>query len=260
MTEAFMVRALLAGIGIALATGPLGVFVVWRRMAYFGDALAHAALLGVALGLLTGIGVNPGILVVCIGVAWLIARLQARPALATDTALGIVSHAALALGLAVLTLLDGVRLDLMAYLFGDVLASSWADVAWIYGGGAAALATLFVLWRPLLNITIDEGLALVDGVAVARTRFLFMLLVAVTVANAFKIVGALLVTALLIIPAAAARPLARTPRAMAAIATGFGAASVVMGLMASYYWDIPSGPAIVLAATLFFAATLRVGR
>jgi len=258
MTEEFMIRALLAGIGIALTAGPLGVFVVWRHMAYFGDALSHAALLGVALGLLTGIGVNPGILIICIIMAGLIAWLQTHTTLATDTSLGILSHTALALGLATLTLIGGMRLDLMAYLFGDILASDWQDVIWIYAGGATALIIFIYLWRDLLNITVHEGLAQVDGVAVARTRFLFMLLVALTVANAFKIVGALLVTALLIIPAAAARPLSRSPIAMAAIATGFGIASVLLGLTTSYYWDLPSGPAIVLAAFLFFVATLSI--
>ena len=261
MMDEFLLRALLAGIGVALAAGPLGVFVVWRRMAYFGEALSHSALLGVALGVFFerlgfGLPFNLAILIVCLIMAGLIALLQqSHPTLATDTTLGILSHTALALGLVIVTLVGGLRLDLIGVLFGDVLASSWNDVVWIFVGGSATLLTLAWLWKPLLNITVHEGLAHVEGVPVARVRILFMFLVALTVATAFRIVGALLITALMIIPAAAARPLAKTPLKMAIMASSFGVLSVILGLVASFQWDLPSGPAIVLVSALFFIAT-----
>lgn len=255
-----MVRALLAGVGVALAAGPLGVFIVWRRMAYFGEALAHSALLGVALGVLldrVGIAVPitmPAVFV-CLMMAGIVALLPSHANVASDTALGIFSHTALALGLVIMTMVGGVRFDLMSALFGDVLASSWHDVAWMLAVGGGVLLSMIGLWKPLLNATVHEGLARVEGVPVARVRLLFMLLVALCVAAAFKVVGALLITALMVIPAAAARPLAKTPRHMAVLASGFGMFSVVVGLFASLLWDLPSGPAMVLMTALLFVAT-----
>lgn len=258
--DEFFLRALLAGIGVALATGPLGCFVIWRRMAYFGEALSHSALLGITLGVWSGITLNGAVLFTCLTMAGLITWLQSHTRLSNDAAMGILSHTTLALGMITVTFMEGLTIDLMGYLFGDVLASSWQDVAWIYGGGACILTLLAFLWKPLLNLTVHEGLAQVDGIATELVRFLFMLLIALTVATAFKIVGALLITALLIIPAAAIRPLARTPLIMVAGATVIGVLSVILGLMASFQWDLPGGPAIVLAASLFFVSTLGLSR
>ena len=248
----FVVRALLAGIGIALVAGPLGCFVVWRRMAYFGATMAHAALLGVALGLWFEVDAVLGILAVCVVVSLLLAGLQAGGGLATDTLLGILAHAALALGLVVMALAGGLGIDLMATLFGDVLAVSGADLAWVWGGGAVVAAVLARLWRPLLLVTVNADLARVDGVAVAGVRLAFMLLIAAVTAIAMKIVGLLLIVSMLIIPAAAARRLAATPEAMAAGAALVGCVAVVGGLAASLRWDTPAAPSIVVAAVALF--------
>ena len=208
----FLVRALLGGIGVALAAGPLGAFVVWRRMAYFGDTLAHSALLGVALGLLLGINPNVTVIVVCAVLAVVLVVLQRRQRfLASDTLLGILAHASLGLGLVTLAFLQTLRLDLLSLLFGDILAVTATDLAWIYGGGVAVLALLALLWRPLLSATVHEDLARVEGVPVTAVRLAYMLLIAVVIAVALKIVGVLLVTSLLIIPAATARRFATTP-------------------------------------------------
>jgi zinc transport system permease protein len=249
----FVLRALLAGIGLALAMGPLGVFVVWQRMAYFGDTLAHSALLGVGLGILLGLEVSLGIVAVCLTVAVLLVLLRRQRGLADDTLLGILSHGTLALGLVVLAFMEGFRADLLGYLFGDVLAVDRADVIGIYAGGLGALAVLAWLWRPLLSITVHEELARVEGVPVLAVRLAFMALIAVLIAVAMKVVGILLVTSLLIIPAAAARRFARTPEAMALLAALAGVLAVVLGLAGSLAWDLPSGPAIVAAAALLFA-------
>ena len=248
----FLIRALIAGLGVAVVAGPLGCFVVWRRMAYFGAALAHSALFGVALGLLLEISPTLAIVVVCIAVALILVSMQGQRQLAGDTLLGILAHAMLALGLVVTALVDTVRVDLMAYLFGDILAVSDIDLYWIFGGGVLALVALAVIWRPLLAMTVHEELAAVEGVPVARTRLMFMVIIAIVIAVAMKVVGILLIVSLLIIPAAAARPFARTPEAMAVLAIVTGCISVVLGLGSSMTWDIPAGPAIVLAAAVLF--------
>jgi zinc transport system permease protein len=256
----FVLRALVAGLGVAAVAGPLGSFVVWRRMAYFGDTLAHSALLGIALGILLRVDLNLAVVGLCIVLALILVALQQQRQLASDTLLGIMSHGALSLGLVVLSLIETVRVDLMSYLFGDILAVTPADIAWIYGGGALALVALGFLWRPLLAITVHEELARVEGVNVAATRMGFMLLVALTIAVAMKLVGILLITSLLILPAAAARRFARSPEQMALLAVLAGAAAVTLGLLASLRWDTPTGPSIVVAASVLFGLSAAAPR
>ena len=256
MMDDFLIRAGLAGLGVAFAAGPLGSFVVWRRMAYFGDSIAHSALLGVALGIVLGTDLNLTILIVCLGFAFLLVLLQSKGTLATDTALGILSHSALALGIVTIAMVQWLRVDLMGYLFGDILSVSWNDIIWIYAGATLCLTGLAWIWHDLLRATIHEDLARAEGVSCARLRLFFMILIALTVAIAMQIVGILLITALLIIPPAAARPFARSPEQMAVLAAFIGAISVVGGLSASLYWDSPSGPSIVLAAAALFTISL----
>ena len=256
----FLLRALLAGLGVAVVAGPLGAFVVWRRMAYFGDTLAHSALLGVALGFLLGVEPTGAVIAVCLTLALLLVALQQQRGLATDTLLGIMSHGGLSLGLVAISFLDTVRVDLMVYLFGDILAVTRTDLAWIWSGGAVALLGLALLWRPLLAMTVHEELARVEGVPTGLVRLGFMVLVALVIATAMKIVGVLLITALLILPAAAARRLARSPEAMAVGAAIAGSVAVASGLAASLRWDTPAGPSIVLAAAVLFALSAALPR
>ena len=248
-------RALAGGIGIALVAGPLGCFVVWRRMAYFGDALAHGALLGVALGFALGIDPNLTTLGAFVLFALILTGLQSRQELATDTLLGILSHGALALGLIAVSFMDPLRMDLMGYLFGDILSVSLVDLAWIFGGGALVLVVLAALWNNLLTMAVHEELARAEGVPVAAMRLVLMLLMAVVIMLAMKIVGILLITALLIVPAATARHFARTPEMMALLAALFGGISVMAGLFASLAWDTPSGPSVVAAAVALFSVS-----
>ena len=248
----FLIRALVCGLGVAVVAGPMGAFVVWRRMAYFGDTLAHSALLGVALGFLLEVSVNFGIIAVCVLIALVLVGLQHQQRLASDTLLGILAHSSLSLGLVALAFLETLRVDLMGYLFGDILAVTAVDLYWVYGGGAAALAALIALWRPLLAMTVQEEVARVEGVPVAGVRLAFMVLMAIVIAVAMKVVGILLITSLLIIPAATARRFARGPEQMAVLAALFGMAAVGLGLYGSLQWDLPAGPAIVVAAALVF--------
>ena len=252
----FLVRALLAGVAVAAVAGPLGSFVVWRRMAFFGDTLSHSALLGVALGLLLGVDLAVGVIVVCLAVAFMLVVLRRRKGIAGDTLLGILSHGTLALGLVVVAFLDNVRIDLMGVLFGDILAVGAAEVVWIYVAAALVLAVTIYLWPSLLSMTVDEDLARAEGVPVDRVNLVFMLLIAVVVATAMKVVGVLLVAALLIIPAAAARSLSHTPEQMAIGASFVGMVSVGGGLAGSLYLDTPAGPSIVVAALAIFMLSL----
>lgn len=254
----FFVRALAGGCGIALVAGPLGSFVVWRRMAYFGDTLAHSALLGVALGILGGFDPNLAVALLCALVAILLVILQQQRRLASDTLLGIVSHAALSFGMIAVAFMERVRIDLIGFLFGDILSVDGRQLLWIYGGGATVLVGLMLLWRRLLAVTVHEDLAAVEGAPVLAIRLAFMLLIAMVIALAMQVVGILLITSLLIIPAATARKFARSPEQMAALASLVGCLAVVAGLFGSLRWDIPSGPSIVAAGALLFALSLGV--
>jgi len=256
MLDDFFTRALVAGIGIALTTGPLGCFVVWRRMAYFGDTMAHSALLGVALAFLFEINLMAGVFVIAAAASVALLLLQRRGALSTDALLGILSHSTLALGLVMVAFMTWIRIDLMGFLFGDILAVSRADIAFIYGGGVLVLALVIWLWRPLLAATVNAEIAEAEGLRPERSRVVFMLLMAGVIAIAMKIVGILLITSLLIIPAATARRFASTPERMAVGASLLGALAVTGGLFGSLNFDTPSGPSIVVAALVLFLISL----
>lgn len=254
----FVVRALLGGIGVAILCAPLGCLVVWQRMAYFGAALSHAALLGVVLGLFFHLNLQLAILLVSLAVSMLLALTRKRGLLSPDTVLGILAHGSLALGLVLLSILPGVRLDLLAYLFGDILAINRLDILWIYLGGLGAYLALAKIWRPLLSLIIQRDLALVDGVNERRTRAVFLLLLSLVVAVSMQVVGILLIVSLLIIPAASARYFARSPEVMAALATLFGMLAVSGGLGMSLLLDTPTGPSMVVVGAALFALVAAV--
>lgn len=251
MLDPFLVRALAAGIGVAVIAGVIGCFVVWRRMAYFGDSLAHSALLGVALGFAIGISPNLGTIVICSLFALLLLWLQQKKVLTTDTLLGILAHASLSVGLVTISLLNQ-RIDLHAYLFGDILTVTPNELWWIYGGGAIVLLVLLFNWSSLVLMTLHEDLARAEGVRVLLTQFLLMFLMTIVVAVSIRIVGILLITSMLIIPAATARQLVRSPEAMAIVSATIGIAAVIIGLFGSLRLDTPSGPSIVVAAAVLF--------
>jgi len=256
----FILRALIAGILMVMISGPLGCVVVWRRMAYFGDTLAHSALLGTAMAIMVDINPLLGVLIIGLLISVLLVVFQRKPDISSDTLLGIMAHGALATGLVLMALMQnqGMRIDLMAYLFGDILAVSWNDLIWMCGGVILVLFALKVLWGSLLSIAVHEELARSEGVAVERVRLLFMLLVAIVVAIAMKVIGILLITALLIIPAATARRFSSSPESMAVFSIILGAIAVVLGLIASMQWDSPVGPSIVVVtAVSFFMSRLK---
>ena len=259
MLDDFILRAGAAGIGLSLATGPLGSFVLWRRMAYFGDATSHAAILGVALALALHMPIGVGTLVVAVLMALAITGLTAR-GWAVDTTLGVLSHAALALGLVAISFVRGVHASLESFLFGDILAVGMKDLFFIWTGAGVVLAVLAWRWQALLTATVSADLARASGIDPNRERLILTLALAVVVAVALKVVGALLIAAMLIIPAAAARSLSNSPERMAGLATLIGAAACLAGLGLSLYADTPAGPSIVAMAAAAFTLFAGVGR
>ncbi len=244
---------MLAGIGVAIATGPMGCFMVWRRMAYFGETMAHSALLGVALAFLFEIELTLGVIFITALIALMLAALGQNRLISSDTLLGILSHSSLSIGLVTISLMAWLRVDLLAYLFGDILAVTAEDLLWIFGGATFCLALLALIWRPLIAMTVHEELARAEGINAKLFEVTYMLLLACMIAIAMKIVGILLITSLLIIPAATARRFVSTPERMALAAAMVGCAAVGLGLYGSLSMDTPSGPSIVVAAMLMFA-------
>ena len=254
MLDDFFIRAMLAGLGIAVVAGPLGSFVVWRRMAYFGDATAHAALLGVAVSLAFQISIYAGTMLVALAMAIAVSALVARGQ-AMDTMLGVLSHSALAIGLVAISFVPSARSDLSAYLFGDILAVGRGDLALIWAGAAGVLAILAWRWQRLLTASLNEEMAMAAGIDPRVERLVLSVALAVVVALSIRVVGSLLISALLIVPAAAARGLSRSPERMVGNAMLIAALAVVAGLSASLHWDTPAGPSIVTAAAAVFAVS-----
>ena len=259
MLDDFFVRAVLAGLGVAMVAGPLGSVVVWRRMAYFGDATAHAAILGVAISLAFNASIYAGTVLVALAMAIAVSAMAARGQ-AMDTILGVVAHSALAIGLVAISFVPSARSDLSAYLFGDILAVGRADLALIWAGAAAVLGVLVWRWQRLLTASVNEELAMAAGIDPRVERVVLSVAVAVVVALSIRVVGSLLISAMLIVPAAAARGLSRTPEGMAGKAVLIASIAVLAGLTASLYLDTPAGPSIIAAAAGIFVLSQAVRR
>ena len=252
MLDDFFIRAVVGGVGVALLAGPLGCFIVWRRLAYFGDTLSHSALLGVAMALLLDMNITLTVFIISVAVSLLLILLQRRASLSSDALLGLLAHATLAIGLVVLAFMTWVRVDLMGFLFGDILAITVRDIIIIWCGGLVVIALVSLIWKSLLASTVSYDIAVAEGLRPDLANFVFMVLMAGVIAISMKIVGVLLITALLIIPAATARRFSANPEVMAVMASVLGAGSVWLGLEGSLEWDTPAGPSIVVAALAFF--------
>ena len=256
MLDDFLVRAIIAGIGIALVTGPLGCFVVWRRLSFFGDTLAHSALLGVLLSISLNINVSLTIFVVSSLVALILLRLEKSTNLAGDSLLGLISHSSLAIGLVILGLLSFIRFDVLGLLFGDILSVNTNDLLFIWIGGGLILAVLFYIWKPLFASTVNYELAEAEGMNPERVNAIFTILLAALIAISIKMIGVLLITGLLIIPTAMARNLSNNPKQMVVLSIIGGLLSVFIGLYASFEINTASGPSIVVVALILFILSL----
>ena len=257
--DSFLVRAHIAGVGLSIAASPLGCIVVWRRMAFFGDATAHASILGVALALATSLPIFAGVLIAVGGMAMTVSTLGERGT-SNDSLLAVLSHATLATGLVAIALIGDVRIDLMAFLFGDILAVSRGDILVIWAGGTAALVLVAWRWSAVLTLIVSPELARTAGINPHREQFAFNLALALVIAVAIKVVGALLIAGMLVIPAAAARPLSATPERMAVYATCISAVAVTLGLGGSLLMDTPAGPSIVACLAVMFLVSKIAGR
>lgn len=256
MFDDFIFRAFVAGIGLALIAGPLGCFIVWRRLSYFGDTIAHSSLLGVVLSYALNFNLILTVFIISCFVALSLLFLQKRTNLPDDALLGLLSHSVLAIGLVLLGLLSFIRIDLMGLLFGDILSVNFTDILFVWIGGSIVLILLIWIWRPLFAGTVNLELAKAEGLNPELANAIFTLLIAAVIAIAIKIVGILLITGLLIIPASASRNLSSTPIQMAILASLIGVISVVLGLFSSLTWNTSTGPAILSIAMGIFILTL----
>ena len=256
MFDDFIVRAFAAGIGLAFITGPLGCFIVWRRLSYFGNTIAHAALLGVVISYTLDFNIIIGVFVVSCLLALSLLFLQRRTNLPDDALLGLLAHSVLAIGLVLLGILSFIRIDLMGLLFGDILSVNVTDLLFVWIGGSIVLIVLIIIWRPLFAGTVNLELAKAEGLNPDLANAIFTLLIASVIAISIKIVGILLITGLLIIPASASRNLSSTPIQMAIISSIIGVASVVLGIQTSMIWNTPTGPTILTITLGVFILTL----
>lgn len=260
MLDDFTIRAMVAGVLVALLAAPFGCFVVWRKMAYFGDTMAHSALLGITIALMLEIHINVGVYVVAVITAISMVFLQRRSDLPNDTLLGILSHSSLALGLLAVGFMSGNNVDVLSYLYGDVLSVGKQDIYIIAATTALALLVLALIWKPLLTATVNEDLAVAEGKRPQQVQLIYLLLLAAVIAVTVRIIGVLLITALLVIPAATARKFAKSPEGMAALASIIGAVAVIIGLAASLQWDTAAGPSIVVATLVLFLLSYGLPR
>ena len=261
MLDDFFIRALIAGLGVAIVTGPLGCFTIWRRLSFFGDTLAHSALLGVTLALSFEMNISFAVFLISAVVAIFLINLQRVTNLPGDALLGLLAHSTLALGLVTISFLSFIRFDIMGLLFGDILSVNNLDILIIWSGGAIILITLKIIWKPLFASTVNYDLAQAEGMNPDRVNIIFTLLMAAIIAISIKMVGLLLITGMLIMPAAMARTLSDNPIMMVFIATIGGLLSVLLGLFASLEFNSPSGPSIIVAAlTLFLLSLINLKR
>ena len=256
MFDDFFIRALIAGVGIALVTGPLGCFIIWRRLSFFGDTLAHAALLGVTMAVFFEINIAFSVFFISSVVALILLKLQQTTKLPGDALLGLLAHSSLAVGLVVIGFLTSIRFDVMGLLFGDILAVNQNDLLLIWIGGALILLILKFIWRPLFASTVNYELAEAEGMKPDKFNAIFTVLMAAVIAISIKIVGLLLISGMLIMPAAMGRNLSNNPQQMVILSVIAGLLSVIIGLFSSLQFNTPSGPSIITAALILFCFTL----
>ncbi len=257
----FMQRALIAGTLMGLTLSLLGVFVVLRKSAFFGDAVAHFAFAGIAVGFLLAVNPLLAAVVVSLILALGMGYIQSQaPRQSLDTIIGIFFSGAAALGIFIIGLLEGYRVDLFQFLFGDIIAVSRVDMVVAAAITIVVIGLLLAIWRELFKVTFNREIAFISGVRVSLLDYVFLGLLAAVTAMSIKIVGIILVPALLVIPAATAKNISQNFRQMVFYSGLFGVLSVIGGLVGSFYLNTASGATIVLLSILFFVLTLVMRR
>ena len=260
LSYSFMQRALIASVMVGILCPFVGNFVVLRRMSFFSDAISHAAFAGIAAGILLGIDLSLSSLAVAIIIAFVVAFLSEKTALSHDTIIGIAFSGAIAIGMLIIGMLEGYRTDVFTFLFGDILSITRKDLLLIFIIGTLTIITLLTFLKPFLQITFNRELAKVEGINVRFFEYLLFSIIAIVVTISLKIIGIILVTSLLIIPAAAAKNLASSMKRLFILSCFFGVISGIVGLAGSVYLNTASGPTIVLISiALFFLTMLKRG-
>lgn len=252
----FMQRAFIAGIVLAPLLAVLGSFVTLRKMSFFADGIAHASLLGVALSILVGIAPFGGALIIGVVFGILIFLLERYTTVKSDAVIGIIFTTGLALGIILISMQPGYQPDLISFLFGNILAITWSNVWMIVILSSLILSTVFCLFKKLTLTSLSEELAWTSGISTARVNLLFYVLLSVAVVLGVKLLGIILVSALIITPAVTAKMVTRSFHSYVSWSVIFSLMAFVGGLLASYYLDLPSGASIVIMATSIFVVTL----
>jgi len=257
MIHGFFMRAIIAGIISGFLCAFIGVFVILRKMAFFSHAIAHISLTGVAIGFL--VNVNP--LATAIGFAvvtgMLIPPLIEKSKLSVDTVIGILLAASMSLGVVLLGFVKGYKPDLISYLFGDILAVSSKDLYITITLAAFSIVLMYFIFNEISTISFDEDWAKISGIKVKYFNYLFILLLSLIIVISIKIVGIILVSALVIVPGAAAINIAKNFRETFIYSIIIGVLGSFVGIIASYFLNIPTGPSIVLTISIMFILTLR---
>lgn len=244
----FIGQGVIALLVLSFLTAPMGCFLIWRRMSFFGATLAHSALLGAVIGLLLGVGVFVGVMGFTALLACLLTWWLQNQRLANDTVLAMIAHLTLAIGVVAISLMDNLRIDLMAYLFGDVLSISRPVFYQIVAVCIVSAIALRVFWRGFVNLAVQPDIAQVEGYRTTVLSFCFVLFLSITISVGMVTVGALLIVSMLIIPAATARLIANQLKTMVFAAWIFTVISIISGMVAAYYVDLPAGPMVVIAS------------
>ena len=259
LIDSYILNALYAGICVSLIGGGLGCFVIWKRMAYFGDSLSHSSLLGIALGIALGINTTIGTFIICCLFAVLLVYLQSKRILSNDTLLGILAHSSLSIGIVSISLLNK-RVNLDSYLFGDILTVTSSELLWFVFATIFVLIVLSLIWNKLVLLTINENIAKAEKVNTNLIWGVFLTLLIIFVATCVKIVGILLVTSMLIIPAASAKQISKSPVQMAIFSSLIGIFSIILGLYSSILFDTPTGPTIIMTLVIIFIVMFPIAR
>ncbi|MFT4325151.1 MAG: iron chelate uptake ABC transporter family permease subunit [Candidatus Liberibacter psyllaurous] len=252
MYNEFFIRALFAGIGIILSTGPLGCFIVWQRMTYFGDTIAHSALLGVAFSLMLNLPLPLCIFMVAALTSIILLQIQKSEFIASDAILGVITHSTISISLIMLSFMTWVNTDLTSFLFGDILAVNTNDIIIIWSVGILNIVILIKIWKSLLATTVNYELAKAEGMQPEKVKLIFTMITALMISISIKFIGITLITSLLILPTVTARRFATSPENMVILTTVIGILGVILGLYGSLIFDTPSGPSIIITSLIFF--------
>jgi len=256
----FLVRSVIAGLIMVAIAAPMGCLMVWQRLAFLSDTLGHAAVMGVGLGLLLEVTPVFGVLAVALLIVFALNRVNSFNSALSETTLAIISHTGLAGGIILVGLLPAQAVNLEAILFGDLLATTRADLTWLLITTVVLLLLLLHHWRSFVAVSVSREIAQAEGIEVRKVHLLMYIMIALLVAVMMKVMGVLLIAAMLVIPTSSARLFSRSPEQMVAVSALYGLGALAGGISSSFHFDWQTGPAIVVSATLLLLITLAITR